>query len=54
MVILGHTAANDELLGNPPVPALIVSLWLCRLIEYYIPELVGIFGRDIISGRERT
>ena len=36
------------------VLSLFVSLWLCRLIEYYIPELVGIFSRDIISGRNKA
>jgi len=30
--------------------ALCVSLILCRLIEYYIPELVGIFSKDKITG----
>ena len=32
--------------------ALVVSTCLCRLIEYYIPELVGIFSGDVIKGRE--
>ena len=36
------------------VLALTVSIWLCRLIEYYIPELVGIFSRDIISGGNKA
>lgn len=35
------------------VAALIISMWLCRLIEYYIPELVGIFSKDVIAGSER-
>jgi len=26
--------------------SMFVSLWLCRFIEYYIPELVGIFSKD--------
>ena len=33
------------------IAALSVSLWLCRLIEFYIPELVGIFSKDIIAGK---
>ena len=36
------------------VVSLLVSLWLCRLIEYYIPELVGIFSKDIILGRDKA
>ena len=32
--------------------ALIVSIFLCRLIEYYIPELVGIFSKDVIAGKD--
>ena len=35
------------------VSALIVSIWLCRLIEYYMPELVGIYSPDIIAGKEK-
>lgn len=33
--------------------SILVSLWLCKLIEYYIPELVGIFSKDIIMGTEK-
>ena len=36
------------------VISLLVSLWLCKLIEYYIPELVGIFSKDILSGRDKA
>ena len=36
------------------VVSLILSTWLCRLIEYYIPELVGIFSSDIIADREKA
>ena len=32
--------------------SLLVSVWLCRLIEHYIPELVGIFSKDVIRGRD--
>ena len=32
--------------------ALIVSIFLCRIIEYYIPELVGIFSKDVIAGKD--
>ena len=35
------------------VSVLIVSIWLCRLIEYYIPELVGIYSPDIIAGKDK-
>ena len=35
------------------VVSLVLSILLCRLIEYYIPELVGIFSKDIIAGRDR-
>ena len=31
------------------VVSLVLSFWLCRLVEYYIPELVGIFSKDIIA-----
>lgn len=35
--------------------ALVAALWLCRLIEHYIPELVGIFSPDLIrGGKERA
>ncbi len=34
------------------IASLLASLVLCKLIEYYIPELVGIFSKDIISGRK--
>ena len=34
--------------------AILVSMWLCKLIEYYIPELVGIFSKDKIMGTEKT
>ncbi len=33
--------------------ALFVSLWFCLQIEYYIPELVGIFGKDRILGPQK-
>ena len=33
--------------------SIFVSLWLCKLIEYYIPELVGIFSKDKIMGTEK-
>ena len=33
------------------VAALLVSIVLCRLIEHCIPELVGIFSKDIIAGK---
>lgn len=36
------------------VAAVIISTYLCRLIEYYIPELVGIFSKDIITGKEKA
>lgn len=32
------------------IVSLLLSLCLCRLIEYYIPELVGIFSKDKIAG----
>lgn len=32
--------------------SLLVSLFLCRLIEHYIPELVGIFSKDILTGKK--
>ena len=36
------------------VVSLVLSTWLCRLIEYYIPELVGIFSKDIIYRDRRN
>lgn len=30
--------------------ALVFSLWLCKLVEYYIPELVGIAKKEVILG----
>lgn len=52
-------AFNQLLKGGPDllarllatVAALLASLWLCRLIEYYIPELVGIFSKEKIGGK---
>lgn len=45
--------APDILIRLPAaLVAIFVSLWLCMLIEYYIPELVGIFSKDIIAGKE--
>jgi len=32
--------------------SIFVSLWLCKFIEYYIPELVGIFSKDKIEGNK--
>jgi len=29
--------------------SMFVSLWLCKLIEYYIPELVGIFNKEKLT-----
>jgi hypothetical protein len=26
---------------------------LCRLIEYYIPELIGVFSKDVIAGKNQ-
>lgn len=34
--------------------ALVASLWLCRLIEHYVPELVGIFSKDLLTGTKET
>ncbi|MBP5169029.1 MAG: acyltransferase family protein [Oscillospiraceae bacterium] len=36
------------------VVSLVLSILLCILIEYYIPELVGIFSKDIIAGKEKA
>jgi len=33
--------------------ALLASMPLCRLIEYYIPELIGIFSKDVIAGKNQ-
>jgi len=30
----------------------LVSLWACKFIEYYIPELVGIFSKDKIAAQK--
>jgi len=33
--------------------SMFVSLWLCKFVEYYIPELVGIFSKDkLLSSKE--
>ena len=35
------------------IASILVSLWLSQLISYYIPELVGIFSKDRIAGKEK-
>jgi len=32
--------------------SMFVSLWVCKFIEYYIPELVGIFSKEKIMEKE--
>ena len=35
------------------IASILVSLWLVKLIAYWIPEIVGIFSKDRIAGKEK-
>ena len=33
------------------IVSILISLFLSQIVEYYIPELIGIFSKDKLTGR---